>query len=82
MIKSRRMRWAGDVARMGKKWNAYRVLAGNPEGKGPLGRPRHRWGNIQMYLREIRWGAMDWIYLAQDRPVVGFCEKVKNLWVP
>jgi hypothetical protein len=42
MIKSRRMRWAGHAARMGEKWNAYRILLGKPEGKRPLGRPRHR----------------------------------------
>jgi hypothetical protein len=43
IIKSRRMRWAGHVARMGKKRNVYRLLVGKPEGKRPLGRPRHRW---------------------------------------
>jgi hypothetical protein len=54
MIKSRRMRWAGHVSRIGGKRNAYRILAGKPEGKTPLGRPRHRWvGNIKMDLREI-----------------------------
>jgi hypothetical protein len=68
MIKSRRMRWAGHVARMGDKRNACRILVGNPEGKRPLGRPRCRWmDNIKMYLREIGWGGMDWIDLAQDR---------------
>jgi hypothetical protein len=52
MIKSRRMRWAGHVARMGEKRNAYRVLVRNLEGKGPLGRPRRRWvDNIKMDLR-------------------------------
>jgi hypothetical protein len=67
IIKSRRMRWAGHVARMGEK-NAYRILVGKPEGKRPLGRPRHRWeDNIRMDLREIGWGGMDWIDLAQDR---------------
>jgi hypothetical protein len=44
MIKSRRMRSVGHVARMGEKRNAYRILVGKPEGKRPLGRPRHRWG--------------------------------------
>jgi hypothetical protein len=54
MIKSRRMRWAGHVARMGVKWNAYRILVGNSEGKRLLGRPRRRWvDNIKMDLREI-----------------------------
>jgi hypothetical protein len=62
------MRWAGHVALMGEKINACRILVGNPEGKRPLGRPRHRWvGNIKMDLREIGWGRMDWIDLAQNR---------------
>jgi hypothetical protein len=68
MIKSRRMRWAGHVARMGEKRNAYRILVGKPEGKRPPGRPRRRWvDNIKIDLREIRWDGMDWIDLAQDR---------------
>jgi hypothetical protein len=47
--KSRRMRWAGHVARIGEKRNAYRILVGKPEGKRPLERPRHRWeDNIRM----------------------------------
>jgi hypothetical protein len=55
MIKSRRMRWAGHVARMGEKRNAYRILVGKLEGKRPLGRPRRRWVyNIEIDLREIR----------------------------
>jgi hypothetical protein len=54
MFKSRRMRWAGQVARMGKKRNAYRMLVGKSEGKRPLGRARCRWmDNIEMGLREI-----------------------------
>jgi hypothetical protein len=54
MIKLRRMRWAGHVARMGEKMNAYRILVGKSEGKRPLGRPRCRWvENIKMDLREI-----------------------------
>jgi hypothetical protein len=53
---------------MGKRKNAYRILVGKPEGKRPLGRPRCRWeDNIRIYLREIGWGGMDWIHLAQDR---------------
>jgi hypothetical protein len=49
MIKSRRMRWAGHVARMDEKWNAKRILVGKPEGKRSLGRPRRRWvDNIKM----------------------------------
>jgi hypothetical protein len=52
----------------GEKRNAYRILVGKPEGKRPLGRPRHRWeDNIKMYLREIGWGSMDWIDVAQGR---------------
>jgi hypothetical protein len=58
--KSRRMRWARHVARTWEKRNAYRILAGKPEGKRPLGRPRLRWeDNIKMDLREIGWGGMD-----------------------
>jgi hypothetical protein len=68
IIKSRRMRWAGHVARMGAKRNAYMNLAGRPEGKRPLGRPKHTWeDNIKMDLREKEWGGMDSIHLAQDR---------------
>jgi hypothetical protein len=60
MIKSRRMRWAGHVVRMGEKRNAYRILVGKPEGKRTLGRPRRRWvDNIKMDLREIEWDVMD-----------------------
>jgi hypothetical protein len=67
-IKSRRMRWAGHVARMGEKRNACGLLVGKPEGKGPLGRPRRRWvDNIRMDLGEVWWGDVDWIGLAQDR---------------
>jgi hypothetical protein len=46
MIKSRRMRWTGHVARMGEKRNAYRILVGKPEGERPLGRPRRRWVDV------------------------------------
>jgi hypothetical protein len=47
--------------------NVYRILMGKPEGTRPLGRPRRRWvDNIKMYLREIGWGGMNWIDLAQD----------------
>jgi hypothetical protein len=68
MNKSRRMRWAGHVARSGEKRNAYRILVGKPEGNRPLGRPRRRWvDNIKMYLREMGWGGMGQIDLAQDR---------------
>ena len=67
VIKSRRMRWAGHVARMGKR-GVYRVLVGKPEGRRPIGRPRRRWvDNIRMDLQEVGCGYMDWIGLAQDR---------------
>jgi hypothetical protein len=84
MIKSRRMRWAGHVARMGEKRNAYRVLVGNPEGKRPLERPRRRWvDNIKMDLREIGWDDGDWIDLAQDRDQWrALMNAVMNLRVP
>jgi hypothetical protein len=68
IIKVRRMRWAGHVARIGKKRNAYRLLVGKPEGWRPLGRPRRRWvDNIRMDLVEVGWSDVDWIGLAQDR---------------
>jgi hypothetical protein len=61
------MRWAGHVARIGEKRNAYRMLVGKSEGKRPLGRLRGRWvDNIKMDLREIGWDGMDWIDLTQD----------------
>jgi hypothetical protein len=66
MINSRRMRWAGHVARMGKNRNAYRILVGKPEGKRSLGRHRRRRDDIRMDIREIGWGGMDWIDVAQD----------------
>jgi hypothetical protein len=68
IVKSRRMRWAGHVARMGEKRSAYRLLVGKPEGKRPLGRARRRWvDNIKIYVLEIGWGGVDSIGLAQDR---------------
>ncbi|KAJ4435830.1 hypothetical protein ANN_18449 [Periplaneta americana] len=67
-IKSRRLRWAGHVARMGESRNAYRVLVGRPAGKRPLRRARRRWeDNIKMDLREVGYDGRDWINLAQDR---------------
>jgi hypothetical protein len=68
IIKARRMRWAGHLARIGEKRNACRLLVGKPEGRRPLGRPRRRWlDNIRMDLVEVGWGDVDWIGLAQDR---------------
>jgi hypothetical protein len=68
VIKSRRMRWAGHVARMEEGRGVYRVLVGRSGGKRPLGRLRRRWrGNIKMDLREIEIDGANWIQLAQDR---------------
>jgi hypothetical protein len=67
VIKAGRIRWAGHVARMGKVRGAY-ILVGRPEGTRPLGRPRCIWeDNIKMDLREMGFGVVDWIHLAQDR---------------
>jgi hypothetical protein len=67
-IKSRRMKWAGHIARIGEKRNAYRLLVGKPGGKRPLGRVRPTWvDNIRLDLVEVGWGDVDWIGLAQDR---------------
>ena len=68
VIKSRRMRWTGHVARMREGRRVYRVFVGKPEGKRPLGRPKRRWeDNIKMHLQEVGCGGMDWIELAQYR---------------
>jgi hypothetical protein len=62
MIKSKRLRWAGHVAHMGEKKNAYRILVGNPEGYRPLGKPIYRWeGNIKMDLKEVVWTGLIWL---------------------
>jgi hypothetical protein len=84
MIKSKRMRLAGYVARMGATRNAYRILVGKPKGKRPLRRPRRRWvDNIKMDLREIGCDGMDWIELAQDRDQWGaLVNTVMNLRIP
>jgi hypothetical protein len=68
VIKARRMRWVGHVVLMGEVRGAYNILVGRPEGRRPLGRPRCRWeDNIKIDLREIGFGDVDWIHLAQDR---------------
>jgi hypothetical protein len=84
IIKSRRMRLAGHVARMGEKRNAYRLLVGKPEGKRPLGRPRRRWvDNIRLNLGETGLGDVDWIGLAKDRTRWrALVNSVLNLRVP
>jgi hypothetical protein len=66
VIKSRTLRWPEHLTCMGQRRGAYRVVVKKPEGKGPLGRPRHRWEyNIEMDLCEEGWGGMDWIDLAE-----------------
>jgi hypothetical protein len=62
------MRWAGYAARLDEGRDACRVLVGRPEGMRRFGRPRYKWeNNIKMNLQEMRWGSMDWVYVAQDR---------------
>jgi hypothetical protein len=84
VIKSRKVRWAGPVARMGEGRGVYRVLFVRPEGKRLLGRPRRRWeDNIKLDLREIGIDGANWIQLAQDRVQwKAFVNTVMNLRVP
>jgi transcription termination factor 2 len=85
VIKSRRLRWAGHVARMEKGSVLYRLLVGKPvQGKRPLGRPRRRWeDNVRMDLQEVGCGCEDWIGLAQDRGRWrALLSAVRNLRVP
>jgi hypothetical protein len=84
VVKSRQMRRAGHVARMGQDRVVHRVLVGKPEGKRPLGRPRRRWeDNIKMDLQQVGGGCGNWMELAQDRDrwraLVG---TVRNFRVP
>ena len=83
-LKSRRLRWAGHVARIEQSRNAYRVLMGKPEGKRPLWRTRRGWeDNIKMDLREMGCDPGDWIDLAEDRDQWrAYVRAVMNLWVP
>jgi len=78
------MKWAGHVARMSEERGVYRVLVGKPEGRIPLGRPRHRCvNNIRMDLQEVECEYMDWIGLAQDRDSWWtLVSAVMNLLVP
>jgi hypothetical protein len=80
VVKSRRMRCVGHVARRG----VQRVLVGKPEGKRPLGRPRRRWeDNIKMDLQEVGGGRGDWMELAQDRDGLrAVVSTVRDFWVP
>jgi hypothetical protein len=84
VIKSRRMRWAGHVARMEEGRGVYRVLVGRPEGKRPLVRPMHRWeDNIKMDVSDMRIDGANWIRLAQYRVHWrAFMSTVMNLRVP
>jgi hypothetical protein len=83
VVKSRRMRWAGHVERMGEGRGVYRVLVGKPEGKRPLGRPRSRWkDNIKMDLEEVGGGCEDWMELAQGRGRWwALVSTGRNIWV-
>jgi hypothetical protein len=84
VIKARRTRWAGHVARIGEVRGAYNILVGRPEERRPLGRSRRRWeDNIKMDLREIGFGDVDWIHLSQDRDRWrALVNMVMNLRVP
>jgi hypothetical protein len=80
IMKTRRLRWAGHVARLGERRKAYRLLVGKPEGRRPLARPRHRWVDN---LVEVVWGGVDWIGLVQDRDRWrALVNAVMNLRVP
>jgi hypothetical protein len=83
VIKSRIMRWARHVARMGEGRGVYRVMVGKHEGKRPMGRPRRRWEDNMMDLQEVGCVGMYWIELAQDRDRWrALVNAIMNLWVP
>jgi hypothetical protein len=79
-----RIRWAGNVARIGETKNAYRVLVGKPKGKRSLEMSRRRWeDDIKMDILETGWGGVDWINLAQNRDQCrALVNMVMNVWVP
>jgi hypothetical protein len=83
VVKSRRMRWAGHVARLGKERGVHRMLVGKPLWK-PLGRPRRRWeNNINLYLQEVGGGRGDWMEVVQVRDGWrAIVSTIKNLRVP
>ena len=84
VLKSRKMRWAGHMARMGERRGLYKALVGKPEEKRPFGRPRHRWeDNIKVDNQEAGCGDMDWIEVAQDRDSWrALVNAVMNLGIP
>jgi hypothetical protein len=84
IVKLRKMRWAGHLARTGVKRNVYRLLVGYPEGRGPLGRQRRRRvDDIKMYFVEIGWGGVIWISVVQERDNWrALVNAVMNLRVP
>jgi hypothetical protein len=84
VIKARRIKWAGHVARMGEGKGACNILVGRSEGRRPLGRPRRIWeDNIKMDLRETGFGDVDWIHLAEDRDKWrALVSTIMNLRVP
>ena len=84
VIKSRRLRWAGHVARIEEGRSAFKILTGKPTGKRPLGRPRRRWkDNIRMNIEEIGINAGNWVDSAQDRDYWrALANAVLNLRVP
>jgi len=84
VIKSRKLRWAGREAAVGRMRNVYKILVWKQEGKRPLGRPRCRWeDNIRMDLREVLWEGVDWVHLTQDMDHWGaVVNTVMNLRVP
>ena len=83
VVNTRRMKWAGHVARMGEGRGVHRVLVGKPKGKRPLWRPRRRWKDIKMALQEVGGSCGDWMELAQDRDRWrALVSTVRNLRVP